>query len=194
MITTLYLVRHGEVYNPEGILYGRLPNFGLSDRGKTELTKTAEFLKDTDISHIYSSPLKRAMESAGIIKERLNLPEICITEEIIEVETSYQGQKFADLDALQSEVYLKPLSPSDETIEQIAERMKHFLKEILENHTGQTTVAVSHGDPLVILKTIIQKKQLTFETFKTNDYSQHGEVYEFIAENNDLSVKSVFKP
>ena len=44
MATTLYLIRHGEVHNPEGIIYGRLPGFGLSVRGRQQLTHAAEVL------------------------------------------------------------------------------------------------------------------------------------------------------
>jgi broad specificity phosphatase PhoE len=194
MTTTIYLIRHGEVYNPDKILYGRLPNFGLSEKGKKQLQKTAEFLKNSDISKIYSSPLQRALESAGIIKNELKLPEICITEEIIEVGTSYQGRKFASFDGLQSEVYLKPLSPTDETIGQIAERMHIFMNELLQQHAGEQIAIVSHGDPIMILKTALQKKKLTFEIFKTNDYIKHGEVYQVIAEDNNLSIKNIFKP
>src|SRR5258708_4717920 len=111
MQSTIYLIRHGEVHNPEGIIYGRLPNFGLSEKGKMEVEKTAEFLKNKEIDDIYASPLDRAKQSAEIIQNKLKLSTIQIADEITEVKTSYQGRKFIELDMLQSEVYLKPLDP-----------------------------------------------------------------------------------
>jgi broad specificity phosphatase PhoE len=195
MTTTIYLVRHGEVHNPEGTLYGRLPNFGLSVKGKQQLEKTAEYLKDKQISKIYASPLQRARESAEIIRNKLKLPETSISEEILEVRTSYQGGKFNALDPLQSEVYLKPLHPTDETIKQIAARMQKFINRLVQTNPGKNIAVVSHGDPIVILKTAIQNKELSFHIFKTNEYIKHGEVYEITSDDkNNLSVKSVFTP
>ncbi len=195
MTTTIYLVRHGEVYNPDGIIYGRLPNFGLSDKGKLELEKTAEFLKNRHISQIYASPLLRAQQSAEIIKNIFEIPAIHTSEEIIEVKTSYEGGRFSNLDALQSEVYLKPLSPTDETIVQIAARMQRFVTQLTAKHPHQHIVAISHGDPIMILKTAIQNKELSFHIFKTNTYVQHGEVYEItVDDDKSLSIKSVFIP
>jgi broad specificity phosphatase PhoE len=95
---------------------------------------------------------------------------------------------------LQSEVYLKPLDPSDETIEQIATRMKNFLTEILHNYAGKHIVACSHGDPIMILRTVIENKPLEFYSFKTSPYIKHGEIYQITADENTLSVTSIFKP
>jgi broad specificity phosphatase PhoE len=195
MSTKIYLVRHGEVYNPDGIIYGRLPNFGLSEKGKKEIEQTADFLSDKHIDAIYSSPLERARQTADIIKDKLGITNVHTSNQLLEVKTSYQGGKFKDLDSLQSEVYLKPLSPNDETIEQIAYRMLTCIENTLEEQKGKHIVMCSHGDPIMIVKTAIQKKELTFNTFKTNIYIQHGEVYEVIAdEKNDLSIKNVFAP
>lgn len=195
MNTTIYFIRHGEVYNPDNIIYGRLPNFGLSDHGEKQIEETANFLLDKHIDVIYSSPLKRAKQTAEIIRAKLSIPTIHISEQILEIKTSYEGRKFSDLDELQSEVYLKPLSPSDETIVQIAARMEGFLKEMIETYSGKQIVVVSHGDPIMILKAIIEKNSLEFPFFKSGHYIQHGEVYKIIAvENNELTIKSIFKP
>ncbi len=45
MVTTIFLIRHGEVDNPEDIIYGRLPNYRLSEKGEIQVKKTAEFLR-----------------------------------------------------------------------------------------------------------------------------------------------------
>ena len=195
MSMKIYLIRHGEVYNPDGIIYGRLPNFGLSDKGKTEIGRTADFLLDKHIEKIYSSPLERTRQTAEIIKNKLGISTIHFSDQLLEVKTSYQGRKFSDLDALQSEVYLKPLSPTDETIKQIANRMKSFIEKLIREEKGKHIVVCSHGDPIMILKAAIEKKPSLFPIFKEGPYIKHGEVYEVIAGQQDnLSVKSIFKP
>lgn len=195
MQTTIYFIRHGEVHNPEGILYGRLPNFGLSDAGKKEIEKTADFLKNKEISEIFSSPLLRTKQSAEIIQNILGLPELHFSELLLEVKTSYEGRKINSLDKLQSEIYLKPLSSTDETIEQLVQRMQRFLNQLLKEHTDKHIAVVSHGDPIMALKVMIKHTPLDFLPLKTDQYIQHGEVYEVIAdEQNNLSISSVFKP
>ncbi|MDP7364835.1 MAG: histidine phosphatase family protein, partial [Candidatus Latescibacteria bacterium] len=75
MTTTIYLVRHGEVHNPEQIIYGRLPGFGLSTKGREQVEAAAtalEKLKPFDV--LYSSPLQRAQESAALLTARLQMP------------------------------------------------------------------------------------------------------------------------
>ena len=194
MQTIIYLVRHGQVYNPDKIIYGRLPNFGLSETGKKQIEETAEFLKDKQVDIIFSSPLLRAKQTAEIIKDRLELPTIHITEEINEVKTSYQGWKESDLDKLQSEVYLKPLDSHDETMEQIAQRMKHFVETISQSFAGKHIAVCSHGDPIMLLKFAIQHKPFEVTSFKKDNYVQHGEVYQITINEEALSIMNVFKP
>ena len=52
MRTVVHLLRHGEVYNPEGILYGRLPNYRLSDRGRDQADVVAKALADADLAAV----------------------------------------------------------------------------------------------------------------------------------------------
>lgn len=77
----VHLVRHGEADNPEGVIYGRLPGFGLSARGREQASRAAEELRRlAEGAQIISSPLQRARETAEIvasgraiqIDERLN--------------------------------------------------------------------------------------------------------------------------
>jgi len=196
MQTTIYLIRHGEVKNPDKIIYGRLPNFGLTDKGKEEAAETAGFLQDKHIAAIYSSPLERAKQTAEIIQKKLGLPEIYFSDQLTETLTSYQGKKFSSLDELQSEVYLKPLDPKDETIEDLAQRMIIFLHGVINKNEGKHVVIVSHGDPIMALKAKIKhgNKPLEFYSFKTDNYIQHAEIYEITADGNSLSIQNAFKP
>ncbi|HAN71092.1 MAG TPA: hypothetical protein DCQ36_05815, partial [Actinobacteria bacterium] len=54
--TVVHLLRHGEVFNPEGVLYGRLPGYYLSDLGKEMAIRAADALAGHDVSHVISSP------------------------------------------------------------------------------------------------------------------------------------------
>ena len=64
MKTTVHLLRHGEVHNPQGILYGRSTGYHLSERGRTMADRVADRIGDRDITHVVSSPLERAQETA----------------------------------------------------------------------------------------------------------------------------------
>ena len=71
--TVVHLLRHGEVFNPEGILYGRIPGYGLSDIGLQMADRVAATLKDRDITHLVSSPLERARHTAQPSADALGL-------------------------------------------------------------------------------------------------------------------------
>lgn len=194
MKTTIYFIRHGDVHNPDGLIYGRLPNFNLSEKGRKQIEETANFFKNKTIDEIYASPLARTKESAEIIQKALGVKDLHTSDQLIEVRTGYQGEKFNVLDNLQSEVYFKPLNQTDETIEQLAKRMLTFVNHIIKEYEGKHIIALSHGDAIMALKTIIQYNSYDFILFKTDHYIKHGEVYEVTSENNTLYIKSVFTP
>ena len=58
--TVVHLMRHGEVFNPEGVLYGRLPDFHLSDLGRKMAERGAEFFAERDVTYVVASPLEIA--------------------------------------------------------------------------------------------------------------------------------------
>jgi broad specificity phosphatase PhoE len=60
-------IRHAQVWNPEGLVYARLPGFHLSDEGRTAAKALAEALSSTPLRAVYSGPLDRAMETAAIL-------------------------------------------------------------------------------------------------------------------------------
>ena len=69
----MHVMRHGEVHNPEGILYGRLPGYRLSERGRAQAQAVADWLADHDIVCVVASPLQRAQETAAPIAARHGL-------------------------------------------------------------------------------------------------------------------------
>ena len=81
--TIVHLMRHGEVHNPEGVLYGRLPEFYLSDLGHQMAVKAADFLSKNEIVHLVSSPLERAQQTAAPLATLLEA-EVTIDPRVIE--------------------------------------------------------------------------------------------------------------
>ncbi len=147
MTLTIYLVRHGHVHNPDGIIYGHLPGYGLSATGQAQVAAAAQALLDCGpIQTIYASPLPRAQESAAILAERLGL--VVTTEEAL-VETGiggYQGQ----LPSALPQPYITE-TPTHEGIEaavSIRQRMVDWAEAMPAKHPRGQIVAVSHRDPI----------------------------------------------
>src|ERR1700751_4022567 len=86
--TTVHVMRHGEVHNPTGILYGRLGGYGLSDRGRTQAEAVADALSGHDIVLVAASPLQRAQETAAPIAARHGL-DVVTDPDVIESENYY---------------------------------------------------------------------------------------------------------
>ncbi len=195
MNTYIYAIRHGEVHNPDGILYGRLPGYGLTERGRKEVFHTADFLRDKHIDMIYASPLMRARQTAEIIRKFLELDKVHISKAIIEIQTSYQGIPFSQLNSVQSELYLQPKEKTDETVEQITLRMLEFVRFLTQTHKGKRIAFVSHGDPIMALTAIIKNMPMRFESLRTGKYIKHAEIREIVVDDTeDMSIKSVFIP
>lgn len=94
-LATVHLVRHGEVHNPLGVLYGRLPNFHLSELGQEMAQRVAEHFAQrahdgARIAYLVASPLTRAQETAAPSAEALGL-EVVTDPRIIEAENRFEG-------------------------------------------------------------------------------------------------------
>ena len=90
--TLIHVLRHGEVFNPEKILYGRLPGYKLSDLGLRMADRAADFFSNKNLSLIVSSPLERAQQTASPTAKKLNL-EIQTDDLLIEAENVFEGKK-----------------------------------------------------------------------------------------------------
>lgn len=118
--TSVHVVRHGEVENPNGILYGRLPGYVLSERGHAMAEMVAQALAPEDITLVVASPLQRAQQTAEPIARAHGLP-VMTDERLIEADNVFEGQRLAGASArdLLSPGYLKhfyqPLRPSWES-------------------------------------------------------------------------------
>lgn len=147
-MTTIHLLRHGHVHNPEKVLYGRLPNFRLSKEGIRQATAAAQHLAKRPIQAIYSSPMRRARQTAQIVAEAHPNLQLHISEHINELLTHYQGRPISELEAMNWEFY-EHVTPPNETPLDLIQRIKRFAQRVCEQHPGGEVVAVSHGDIVV---------------------------------------------
>jgi broad specificity phosphatase PhoE len=169
-LTTLLLVRHAEVHNPGQILYGRLPRFRLSDAGRMQAEQLARFLAPEPIAVIYTSPLLRAKHTATAIAAHHPRTTIRRTQLLHEVGSAWQGTAFS-MFADDFNTYDNSCSPGDESIDDILRRMLRFLGFVFRRHPRQRILAVSHGDPITILRVHLRGEPLTIQALRGTDYA-----------------------
>ena len=142
-------VRHGEVHNPEQILYGRLPGYHLSDEGNRQAEAAAQFLAAEPISVAYTSPLERAVTTATIIAASHSLTPL-VDERLIEVHTPFDGVTHAELQQTSFDIYSGNQAPYEQPAD-IRRRLSDFIRQMRSQHHGETILAVTHGDIVVAL-------------------------------------------
>ena len=159
----LYLIRHGQVYNPDQIVYGRLPRFGLSDRGRIQIRATAGQLRSKGIIVVYSSPLLRARQTAAIISNTLKIKSH-ISSFLTESGVLPQGKPLAYFKTIEPDLYAgRFIAQGQESIEEILKRMKKFVTLVQVRYGNDSVAAVSHGDPILIFKAWYEDKPFTYE-------------------------------
>lgn len=163
--TIVHVMRHGEVHNPEKILYGRLPDYHLSKRGVAQANAVANWLADRDIVYVVASPLERAQETAAPIAERRALP-VDVDPDLIESANIFEGKRVSPGDgALRNPRnwwYLRnPRTPTwGEPYVEIAARMKAALERARIKAAGHEAVCVSHQLPVETLRRAMTHQNL----------------------------------
>lgn len=154
---TIYIMRHGQAKgNKEDVLLGRM-EAPLTEQGRENAAKIAKEFKILQIDYFYSSPLKRAVETAEILAKYHN-KEIIIDELLLERELgSFQGititeafKKVQDVlpyfnNFSDEEKMSYKFSPEMESAGEVVDRFKKFLSELVDNLPGKTILAVTHG-------------------------------------------------
>jgi broad specificity phosphatase PhoE len=161
--TVVHLVRHGEVHNPDGVLYGRRDGFHLSDLGKQMAEKTAAALASRDVAVVLSSPLERARETAAPLADRLGL-EVGIDERVIESTNKFEGLTFGrGRNALRNPLLWRhlynPFRPSwGEPYRVIVTRMMAAIHDVRREAAGHEGVIVSHQLPIWTTRLAAEKR------------------------------------
>lgn len=182
--TTILLVRHTEVENPERILYGRLSKFGLSNRGRAQARAVAVFLAKRPISAVYTGPLLRARQTASVIASYHPRVAVHHSSLLHEVGSAWQGEPLASF-APGFSTYTSRRALSDESIEDIRARMVAFVERVRRRHPGRCIVGVSHGDPITVLRLALSDRPVTLAGLRGRDYADLGSVTEIVLQPGD---------
>ena len=161
--TVVHLVRHGEVYNPEKVLYGRMPDFHLSDRGREMADMAADWFEGHDIAALYSSPLDRTQETAEPLQKRTDLP-VTLDDRLVEAANQFEGMSLSVRSVrdpyVLSRVY-NPFRPSwGEAYAEIVQRMVEVIKVARRAAWGREAVCVSHQLPIWMARRAAEGKRL----------------------------------
>ena len=155
MTSVVHLVRHGEVDNPNQIVYADLPGFGLSELGRRQAAWAGAHLSSRSVEAVYSSPLDRAVETASMIAAPHDL-EVETVPDLTEwgLMGRWRGLRWPELDTHRPgelEVYLShPLEMdfSPESVPELAARMGGVVSGLAGLHPAAEIVVVSHQDPV----------------------------------------------
>ncbi len=155
--TRLHFVRHGEVHNPRGVLYGRLPEFGLSERGHQMAAAAAKslFEEGIEVARLRVSPLQRTQESARPWAELYGLePEL--EPRVIEPWNKFEGYRMGPRALLANPTLarhlMNPRRPSwGEPYVEIADRMRAAAEDLYNSTESGHAVVVSHQLPIWML-------------------------------------------
>lgn len=163
--TTVHLVRHGEVYNPKKILYGRMPGYHLSSRGNSMAVATSKFFRGRDVVYLAASPLERAQETARPIAEVTGC-EVHTRDDILEAGNTFEGLRTKGwrsqlINPIRWRHMTNPLEPSwGEPYQEIFERMWSAVEDARNKAEGHEAVMVSHQLPIVMVQRHVQGKRL----------------------------------
>jgi len=153
--TTVHLLRHGEVFNPEKVLYGRLPGYVLSELGHEMALRAAQVLGNNDITVVTASPLERAQQTAKPMADAFNLA-IGSDADLIEADNIFEGQRVAVGDGVLKQPaawrhLYNPFKPSwGEPYVDLAARMRAAVDRARVQASGHEAVLVSHQLPIWI--------------------------------------------
>ena len=160
----IHLVRHGEVNNPERILYGTLDGYGLTARGHEMATAVAQYLAPFPVSRIVSSPLQRTRETAGPLVEKTGLPPD-IDERVIEGDNAFQGTRVTAKGLVSNPrlwpLLRNPLRPSwGEPYMHIVARMMDAIDDAWGSVDSGDVVVFTHQLPIWMVHSHVAGKPL----------------------------------
>lgn len=170
---TVHLLRHGQVHNPDAIVYGRMPDFHLSELGaRMAEAAAADFRERVNQGDRYvvlaSSPLTRARETAAPVARELGL-DVVTEERIIEPRNHFQGLHVDGQELANPKHWpymLNPLRPSwgepyREQVARMAEAVRDLARRAVEiGGDGAQAIAVSHQLPIWLTRLSVEGRPL----------------------------------
>jgi probable phosphoglycerate mutase len=148
-------MRHADVENPNKVLYGHLPGFGLSALGRAQAAAVGQSLKNAGIRRIVHSPLDRARETAEIVNAQLPAPVPLVPEpELIEAHIGryLQGIRYWQIPLRRPKWILHKMRrgsiEGDESIGELGGRVRDVIFRLAREHPHEVSLCVSHADPI----------------------------------------------
>ena len=164
--TVVHLMRHGEVHNPHGVLYGRLEGYRLSDLGQQMAQAVARHLADHDVTLVVASSLQRAQETAKPVAEAHGLA-VTTDDRVIEAGNLFEGERVGAMRPSHFahprhwRKYANPMRPSwGEAYVDIARRMEAAVADAREQARGHEAVLVSHQLPIWTARNALTRTRL----------------------------------
>ncbi|GAB3700465.1 histidine phosphatase family protein [Corynebacterium nasicanis] len=155
--TIVHLIRHGEVHNPGRILYGTIPGYHLSSRGRSQAARVARTFEDHDVTYLGASPLQRAQETAEPFAETLLL-DVDTVAPIVEAGNRFEGLRTKGWrsqlwNPVRWPLMRNPLQPSwGEAYADIAARMMAAVEDTRRRAEGHEAILISHQLPIVMVQ------------------------------------------
>ncbi len=152
----IILLRHGQAKNnTDRILAGRSPGINLTDEGIIQVKNIARLIKPLDISIIYSSPIKRAKNTAEIIS-RYNSIKFITDDRLIELDMGrFTGVHYDELFLKYGNIFLKfyeghydIMRHGVETFIEVKKRVSNIVDFVIKKHPNQNVLFVTHMDPI----------------------------------------------
>lgn len=169
--TVVHVLRHGEVHNPQGILYGRSTGYHLSGRGRAMAERIAERVGDRDITHMVSSPLERAQETAAPLAAARGL-SVQLDDRVIESGNIFEGRPFQLGSSIlrRPEMWSKmwnPFKPSwGEPYKEVFARMWTGVTDARDAASGHEAVVVSHQLPIWVTRLKVEGRSFVHDPRK----------------------------
>jgi broad specificity phosphatase PhoE len=175
--TKISFVRHGQVDNPQGIYYGRLPRYRLSALGRQQAYAAAQVLQEIRASAIFSSPLLRTRQTAEIIASPHAPLRVKISARLVEVYSPFDGCPAIELIQRNWDVYAGTQSPYEQPLD-VLNRAKAFAFSITKQYPQQHVIAVTHGDLIAFLALWAAGRPITNDE-KQKNYPTPGSISTF---------------
>ena len=161
--TVVHVVRHGEVFNPDKILYGRLDGYRLSDLGRDMAGVVADYFADHDVTTVTASSLQRAQETTAPIAAAHGVT-VRTDDRVIEAANYFEGRPVAMATFLHPRSLLQMYNvarPSwGEPYAEILDRMTQALVAARDLSRGHEAVIVSHQLPIWTLRSHLEGRRL----------------------------------
>lgn len=178
--TTIYILRHGDVYNPKALWYGRLSGFRLSAKGRRQAKALGQYLSDKNIEIIYSSPLERARETAEAIVHHYPHISIRFDDRLMDVQTPTQGMTRQQMERFNWNFFQpKYLAQGGETLGDITKRIMTVVSQVLKKYKGKTIAIISHGDPIMIVRRSVLHEPISLASIRS-DYVPLARGYKIV--------------